>query len=189
MNKWAALLVCAVAAAAVGIFAIWAFGIRDSGATAFVTVNGSGNPAEDEWAAQICTAVANWERPWVKTVFAPINRRYRRKRVPVATTIERMQVLTNRLRTDIDRIVPPTDRMRKWQRYFAKTARGYAEKFGKLEPDRFSKVKDVVSPWGDISGDVTSFANLASPHLGVLFAEAKACDEVDRYSLTGKPWP
>lgn len=186
MTKWAALSICAVAAAAVGIFAIWAFGIRDSAATAFVTVNGSGNPAEDKWAAQMCTAVANWERPWAKTVF---NRRFFRNRVPVATTIERMQVLTNRLRTDIDRIVPPTDRTRKWQRYVAKTARAYDERFAKLEPDGFSKQRDVWPPWGEISDGVRSTANIASPHLGVLFAEAKACDEVDRYSLTGNPWP
>lgn len=179
------MAICALAGAAFAMFTVWAFGVRGSDETMYVTVEASGNPAEDRWAAQICTAVAAWERPWVKTVVVQRDQ----DRVPLATTIETMRVLTNRLRTDIDQIVPPTDRTRRWQRYIAKTAREWEARFSKLEPIGFSLIRDVVPPVGDISDSVRSTANLVSPHLGVLFAEAKACDEVDRYSLTGKPWP
>jgi hypothetical protein len=191
--KWAALGVCALAAAAIGIFAGWAFGVRDSGGTVYVTVRGSGNPAEDRWAAQICTAVATWERAWVETVAKPTVEPHRRTRVPVATIVARMHRLTNRLRTDIDGVVPPTHQVGRWQRYFAKAVRTNDGRFAKLEPRDFNGFQDafqhVVQPWSELYGLISSDATLASPRLGVIFAEADACDEADRHSLTGKPWP
>jgi hypothetical protein len=187
--KWPALAMCAIAAASVALFAGWAFGVRDAGGTDYVTVRGSGNPAEDRWAEQLCTAVATWERSWVKTVVKPTDRRNGRTRVPVATIIARMQRLTHRLRTGVDNVVPPTHRVGRWQQYFAKTARTYDAKFAKLDARDFIWIRDAVQPWGDVYGLVSSTAALASPKLGVMFAEADTCDEADRYGLTGKDWP
>lgn len=181
--KWAAQAICAVAGVAVALFAVWAFGVREAGGTDYVTVRGSGNPAEDRWAAQICTAVADWERHLWKTVIRPTNPLDRR------VAITGMRQATRRLRADLDRIAPPTDVTRRWQRYVEKAVRENDAKFSKLDPREFNRIEDAAHPLGDVYRLISWDATLASPKLGVMFAEADACDEADRYSLTGTPWP
>jgi hypothetical protein len=195
MNKWMALAVCAVAAAAVGIFAIWAFGIRDSTKTV-----GAANAAELRWATEVCRAIGDWEKEWVKTVVDPTQPKDPKTRVAVERIITRMRVLNNRLRADLDTIDPPTDRTRDAQQSIEGAPKVYARYFRALEPDTLlsgvylgppvhsragALNRIAVKAWLEIS-DSIEMTYFYSPYIGVAFEEADACDEVRRHSPTGR---
>jgi hypothetical protein len=113
-NRWAAVALCATAVAAITIVAIWAFAVRGSGEAVTVTIPESGNVTEYRWASKICAAIADWDRSWVKTVVeptAPANG----GNAPIGRTIDKMRQLTDRLRSDIEAIDPPTDHAKEAQ--------------------------------------------------------------------------
>ena len=188
------LAIGGIAVAAVGIFAIWVFGIRDS-----TEAVGAANLPERQWAEEVCTAIGGWEKEWVKTVVDPTQPKDPKTRVAVESIIAKMRVLNNRLRADLDKIDPPTDRTRDAQRSIEVAPRVYARWLRALDPDTLLSGEYLGPPVHSRAGALNRIAVKAwfeipdsiemtyffSPYIGVAFEEADACDVVRRHSPTG----